>query len=122
MFLSMSETSQNKQATAELIDFLLNDPEANKICLMEKGVPASAAVREAVEPLLTETGKAVSQYVGEMGKVAVPFDNIYPVAYSEVNDLYTKLVQDMLFDRISIEEAANQFITQAEEMLKAGAN
>ncbi len=122
MFLSMSESSKNKDATAALINFLLNDPEANKICKMEKGVPASAAVREAVEPLLTETGKAVSQYVGEMGKIAPPYDNIYAVAYSEVNDLYNKLVQDMMFGRISIEDAGQQFITEADALLKAGAS
>ena len=121
MFLSMSESSQNKDATAALINFLLNDPEANKICLMEKGVPASAAVREAVEPLLNETGKAVSQYVGEMGKIAPEYDNIYAVAYSEVNDLYNKLVQDMMFGIISIEEAGQQFVTEADALLKAGA-
>lgn len=121
MFLSMSESSQNKDATAHLINFLLNDPEANKVCLMEKGVPASAAVREAVEPLLNETGKAVSQYVGEMGKIAPEFDNIYAVAYSEVNDLYKKLVQDMMFGLIGIEEAGQQFITEADALLKAGA-
>lgn len=122
MFLCISESSQNKDAAADLINFLLNDPEANKLCQMEKGVPASKAVREAVEPLLTETGKAVSQYVGEMAKIVPDYDNIYPVAYSEVNDLYNKLVQDMMFGSIDIEEAGQQFISESDALLKAGAS
>lgn len=118
MFIGISQTSANKLESAKLVNFILNDPDANKLSLEEKGVPASAAVRKAVDPLLTVTGQRVSEYVASIAKIAPAFDNIYPSNYSQINDLYNKLVQDMMFGRISIEEAGKQFNTQAASILK----
>jgi multiple sugar transport system substrate-binding protein len=119
MFLSISKTSKYQTESAKLVNFVLNDPDANKLTFEEKGVPASAAVRKAVEPTLSTTGKNVSQYVSAMAKVVPAFDNIYPTNYSQVNDLYNKLVQDMMFGRKSIEAAGQEFNSQAVTMLKS---
>lgn len=119
MFFSVPKSTQQPKAAARFMNFMLNDIEANKIAMMEKGVPASASVREALEPLLPETSAMASQYVGEVAKFAVPFDNIYPTCYSQVLDLYKKLVEDMMFDRISIEEAGVKFNTEVKALLQA---
>lgn len=118
MYLSISKTSAHQTEAAKLVNFVLNDPDANKLTFEEKGVPASAAVRKAVEPTLTETGKRVSEYVATVAKTAPEFDNVYPTNYSQINDLYNKSVQDMMFGRTSIASAGTQFNTQAEQILK----
>lgn len=118
MFIGISKSTENPDESAKLVNFLLNDVEANKIALMEKGVPASAAVREGVAPLLSVTGQRVSEYVAKIAEIAVPYDNIYATNYSEMNDLYNLLVEDMMFGRISIENAANKFITEGDAILK----
>ena len=38
----MSSKSENKEAAAKLIDFLINDVEANKLLKAERGIPASS--------------------------------------------------------------------------------
>lgn len=119
MFYSVPKTTQHPEETARFINFMLNDVEANKIALMERGIPANSEVRAALEPMLSETAAAASKYVGEISETAVPFDNIYPKAYGEILDLYKKLVEDMMFDRISIEEGAQEFNTKAAELLAA---
>lgn len=118
MFLGISKSSPNQKEAAKLVNFVLNDVEANKICLQEKGVQASSKVRDAVNPLLTPTGQKVSEYVAAISKIAVKFDNVYPTNYSQINDMYNKLVQDMMFGRKSIEDAGKEFNTQAASLLK----
>jgi multiple sugar transport system substrate-binding protein len=118
MYLGISKSSANQLAAAKLVNFILNDSDANKLCLMEKGVQASAKVRAAVNPLLTVTAQRVSEYVASISKIAPAFDNIYPTNYSQINDLYNKLVQDMMFGRTSIADAGKQFNTQVAALLK----
>jgi multiple sugar transport system substrate-binding protein len=119
MFLSLSKTSKYQTQSAKLINYILNDTEANKLTFEEKGVPASAAVRKAVDPTLSVTGQRVSDYVAAMAKVVPAFDNIYPTNCSQVTDLYTKLVQDMMFGRKTLEAAGTEFNTTATSTLKS---
>ena len=46
MLLSMAETSADKAAAAELMNFFITDPEANAILQIERGVSGDASVRE----------------------------------------------------------------------------
>ena len=46
--ICMSTTSEHKDASARLIDFLINDVEANQILNADRGMPASGTVREAI--------------------------------------------------------------------------
>ncbi len=117
MFLSVAKTTKHPEAVARFIDFFLNDPEANEIMMMERGVPASAGVRAVLEPQLDEVAADSSRYVGETAAVSVPFDNIYPAAYNEILDLYRRTVEDMMFGRVSIEEGGIAFNQQAAALL-----
>ena len=117
MFMSASKTTEHPEAVARFIDFFLNDVEANKIMMMERGVPASAEVRAALEPDLDSVAAASSRYVGIIGETAVPYDNIYPTAYNEILDFFRRTVEDMMFGRISIEEGGEAFNSLAKELL-----
>ena len=85
--------------------------------MMERGVPASAEVRTALEPQLDSVAADSSRYVGIVAETAVPFDNIYPSAYNEILDLYRRTVEDMMFGRVSIEEGGRAFNEQAAALL-----
>ena len=117
MFLSAAKTTEHPEAVARFIDFFLNDVEANEIMMMERGVPASAEVRTALEPQLDSVAADSSRYVGIVAETAVPFDNIYPSAYNEILDLYRRTVEDMMFGRVSIEEGGRAFNEQAAALL-----
>ena len=47
MLLSMAETSADKDAAAELMNFFITDLDANAILQIERGVSGDPAVREA---------------------------------------------------------------------------
>src|SRR5258708_37882846 len=59
----VSAGSKEPKAGVQVIDFFMNDKEGNLILGVERGVPASSAVRAAVEPTLDELGKAMEQYI-----------------------------------------------------------
>lgn len=61
--LCMSASSGQKEASTRLIDFLINDVEANKILNAERGMPASRKVREVLMADFDQEQKAMAQIV-----------------------------------------------------------
>lgn len=121
VYFSISTNTVSERESAKLVNYLLNDIDAAKVTLMETGVPPSAKTREAVEPLLDATAQNVSKYVGEIAGIAPPYSVITPVGHVRVRDLLLKLIQDMMYDRISIEDAGNQFIPEANKLFAEAA-
>lgn len=113
MNLVVSSQSQHPVEAAKLVNFLLNDPEANAILGIERGVPASAGVVDAATGEVDElnaVAMAVIQSVRENGSSApVPA----PVGSGTVNTLFSETAQQVQFGRLSIKEAVDQFFDQA---------
>ena len=117
MYISASAKNANEKESAKFINYILNSADANKILLGERGVPGGSKARDAIKSELDASGQQVIDYVSEMMKVATPFDAIKPAAAAEIDALYDKLVQDMMFDKTSVADAAKEFRTQAAALL-----
>lgn len=117
MFFSVLKDAKDKDMAVKFIDFFTNDIEANKVLKAERGVPISSKVREALKPTLDDTAKLVFDYVDAVSKVASPIDPPDPAAWSEVQALLDNLQQQMLFGKMTPEEAAKSFRTQANAIL-----
>lgn len=117
MLWSMSEHSEHKEEAAKLLDFLMNDIEANKIILGERGVPGSAKVKEELKELLPEAQVQVFEYVELAEENSSPFDGPDPVGAGQIIDLIDNLSEQMNYGQITPEDAAKQFRTQAEGIL-----
>lgn len=61
--LCISSISEHKEEAARLINFLINDEEANRIMGIERGIPVSSKVREALMPELDEESRAMARIV-----------------------------------------------------------
>lgn len=61
--LCMSALSEQKEVSAMLIDFLINDVDANKILNAERGMPASTKVREVLMVDFDQEQKAMAEIV-----------------------------------------------------------
>ncbi|MCI8800259.1 ABC transporter substrate-binding protein [Acetatifactor muris] len=61
--LCMSAISGQKEASARLINFLINDVDANKILNAERGMPASRKVREVLMDDFNQEQKAMAELV-----------------------------------------------------------
>jgi multiple sugar transport system substrate-binding protein len=117
MFWSLANNSEHKEEAAKFIDFLVNDIEANKLALGDRGVPGSAAVKEALKPLLSPAQVQVFDYVAWAEGNSSEFDGPDPVGAGEVIETLDSLGEQMAYGNLKVSDAAKQFRQQAESIL-----
>ena len=113
MNLVVSSQSEHPEAAAKLVDFLLNDPEANAILGIDRGVPSNGnvvdAATENVDDLVAQS-IAIIESVRENGSTSpVPA----PTGSGTVNTMFAEYAQQVQFGQTSAKEAAEAFIAQA---------
>ena len=103
--ICMSSQSSGKEAAARLIDFLLNDVEANRILGLERGIPASEKVRAELAPDFTEEEQEMADIV------ALAEENSSPASPAATWDTYAfeafyrEVEEDLMYGYISEGEA-----------------
>lgn len=117
MFFSVSENSEHKKAAAEFISFFVNDIEANKLILGDRGVPVSSKVKEALKSEVSSSQAEVFEYIEWAEQNSSPMGEPDPAAAGEIIELLTSLSEQMNYGEISPEDAAKHFRTQAESIL-----
>ncbi|TDQ42378.1 ABC transporter substrate-binding protein [Aureibacillus halotolerans] len=118
MYFSIAESSAHKEEAAKFIDFWVNNIEANKIILGDRGVPVSTEVLEAIKPELPEVKQKVFDYVAWAKDNSSPMDPPDPPGAAELYASLADVTEQMEFGRMSAEDAAKQFRSQAEGILK----
>ncbi|MDF2923067.1 MAG: hypothetical protein K0R57_1981 [Paenibacillaceae bacterium] len=118
VFWSVNAESKNAKETTQLLNFIMNDPEATKILGSNRGVPISQKVRDAISSSLSEQDKAQFSYIEQASKVAKPFDLSTPKGATEVDKLFSVKSQEVQFAKKSVEENAEAFVKEAAEILK----
>lgn len=117
MLWSIASNSKHKKEAAKFINFMVNDIEANKLNLGDRGVPGSAKVKEALKPLLSPAQQQVFEYVEWAEQNSSAFDGPDPTGAGEVIELLDNLAEQMAFGQLKVEDAAKQFRQQAESIL-----
>ncbi len=121
-FWSMASTSGQKEAAADFISFFVNDLEAGKILQVERGIPCSAAVREAVTPLLDEQNQVALNFVSSLGDLLGPLPASPPAAAGEIDQsLLDVLADEVAFGQRSPEDAGKFFVEEATAILARAA-
>lgn len=117
-FWSMAATSNQKEAAADFISFFVNDLEAGKILQVERGIPCSAAVRDAVAPLLDEQNQIALNFVSSLGDLLGPLPASPPSAAGEIDQsLLDVLADEVAFGQRSAEDAGKFFVEEATAIL-----
>jgi len=115
--------SKHPKEAAELIDFLVNDPGAGAKLGVSRGAPTNSDVLAALAPTLTGTDKAVAaygQYVAQSGNNSAPPPPA-PAAQSKIEtDLFVRMAENVWFGKSSVDQAAQQFMDQANQLLAQG--
>jgi multiple sugar transport system substrate-binding protein len=121
-FWSMASTSKQKDAAADFISFFVNDVEAGKILQVERGIPCSAAVREAIKPLLSEQDQISLNFVSSLGDLLGPLPASPPAAAGEIDQsLLDVLADEVAFGQRSAEDAGKYFVEEATAILERAA-
>lgn len=117
MYFSVSENSEHKEAAAEFINFFVNDVEANKLILGDRGVPGSSVVKEALKEELSEAQVEVFEYIEWAEQNSSPMGAPDPAQAGEIIELLDSLSEQMMYGEISPQDAAKDFRNQAESIL-----
>ncbi|MGR6743138.1 ABC transporter substrate-binding protein [Microbacterium sp. F1-18] len=119
MYWSISSQSRHPAEAAALVDFLLNDPEATKIIGSERGLPASTRNLDLIKPGLTsEEAEAVAyseSRVPVLGAAPAP----PPLGTSDVDAIFLRYLQEVMFERTTPETAATGFIADVQASIDA---
>lgn len=121
-FWSMASTSAQKELSADFISFFVNDIEAGKILQVERGIPCSAAVREAITPLLDEQNQISLNFVSSLGDLLGPLPASPPNAAGEIDQsLLDVLADEVAFGQRTAEDAGKYFVEEATAILDRAA-
>ncbi|MDC7124971.1 MAG: ABC transporter substrate-binding protein [Spirochaetales bacterium] len=118
MYFSLTTDAVNPEEAVKFMNFWINDPEPNKIGTTNRGVPCNSAVREAIAPGLDQQSIEIVDYIAQVNDMFGPLPPNKPVQEPEISELFSSLVEKVCLNMLAPEEAADQFLTKAEGMLK----
>ncbi|NLG85557.1 MAG: carbohydrate ABC transporter substrate-binding protein, partial [Firmicutes bacterium] len=114
----IAKNSKHKKAAAEFINFFINDVEANLVLKGERGVPIMRHIREALAPQLSEAEKEIYNYLNQLGKEAATGIVLDSPVQTQIRDIYIRLAEEVVFNKITPAEAAKRVRAEAEDALK----
>lgn len=113
MFYSIAADSEHPEEAVMFIDFLVNETAAAEILLSDRGLPSNLEVREAVAADLPETDQLSQDFLASIeGDLAEP-PPLPPVGAGEVQEVLQRLNDEVVFGRMTVDEAAAQFMSEA---------
>lgn len=113
MNLVISKQSKHQEAAAKLVDFLLNNEEANTILGLNRGFPANANVIAAASAGANENVQRAIEIFESVRENGAPAPVPAPAGSGTVNTLFAEIAQQVQFGQLSPADAAKQFMTQA---------
>lgn len=120
MFFSVAQTSTKKKEAAEFLSFFVNDLDAAALLGLERGIPCSASVREALAPTLDNQSQIALNYVANLGDLLGALPPSPPAAAGEVSTILNTLSQEVAFGMKSPEQAGPELVNGAVDVLGRG--
>ena len=123
MFFSVGGSSANKEDAAKFINFFITDPEATKILGVERGIPISAAVRDALAPTLDEQSQIALNFVANLGPLLGKLPPSPPASAGEIDASLIRVIsQEVAFGQRTPEDAGPALHAGATEILARAAS
>lgn len=111
----MASTSAHKDATAQFMNFFVNNVDANKILNAERGMPAPGKVLNALKSGFTPAQKQTADYLESITKTAGPVDPPAPSSAQNIYTLLDDLQQQIIYGKITPEAAYKKIQDQAKQ-------
>jgi multiple sugar transport system substrate-binding protein len=113
MFYTASSKTEHAAEAAKFIDFMINDPEAGGIILSDRGLPASSKVLAAVKDKLPDTDKKTLDFIDSVKSELADPPPAPPKGASALEDILTRYSEEVMFGRMTPDDAAQKFLTEA---------
>lgn len=121
MLFSISKNCADPKMAAKFINWFINDIDANKVIMAERGVPVSDVVRKAIKSELTPLQQDMFAYADVATTFAAKIDPPDPAGSGEIVALLDDCVNQVLYGKKTSAEAAAEFREKANEILERNA-
>lgn len=115
-YVCINEKSQQKDESARIVDFFVNDPEANKIFGLELGTPGNSNWVDAVSGTVTGADKKVLDFAGAVENQQV-FAAIRPTGASRAETLMVELGLAVAFGQQSPKDAGTRLVDELSSVI-----
>jgi len=119
MFFSAYANTGVPVEAAKFVSYFINDPAATEVLGVERGVPESAAVREALSNTLDELGKAQIEFIENLGDLAGPLPPPPPAGAGEIQFALKRINEEVGFGTPP-EAGAETLVSEATAILARG--
>jgi multiple sugar transport system substrate-binding protein len=113
----VTQRSKNADVAVELVNFLVNDQDAGAILGATRGLPPNKDVRKAVAAKATGANKAVFDYEDSVASLITTQAPVWPVGSAEIKRDFQQVYDDVIFNKISVDEGAKQLVQDAQQSL-----
>lgn len=117
IMLSGNAKTKHPKEVAMVINFLLNDKEAGKILLADRGVPANNEIADLIKPILTEPDQMVFDFIKIIATKGSDPDPLFPPGYPEFEKKLITTAESISYGKSTIEKAVHQFEMDANLIL-----
>lgn len=111
-YFSVSSQSDHPEAAAALIDFLLNQPAGASIMGTDRGLTSNPEIREVISGDLNEFQQLEADFLTRVGANGAEGLPPQPAGAGIQNDLTIRLDSEVLFNRLTPAEAAQQWVDE----------
>ncbi|MET4061906.1 multiple sugar transport system substrate-binding protein [Arthrobacter sp. UYP6] len=120
MYWSVSAKASDPEAAAKFVNYLANNEDAAKEMLVDRGVPVNPDMAAAIKPELNESDQTVVAFLDEIRPDMAEAPKPSPVGAGGVQDVVKRYVSEVLFDKLTPEEATERMTDEISGMIKAG--
>ncbi|MGW0709419.1 ABC transporter substrate-binding protein [Streptomyces sp. NPDC002643] len=117
--MCVRQSSTHKREAAQLIDFLLNDPDAGSALGVVRGLPPNRQILNRIAPQLSKGDRTVYEYVSSLEKRFLPM-SIPPSGSDEDKLQFRRFNEDVLFGNKTVREAAAEMFEKYNSTVPKG--
>ena len=117
MFWSASSRSKHPEAAATFINYLANSPAAGAILMTDRGVPSNPGIVESITPALKPADTTAVAFLKDIAPDIKDSPPVPPVGAGSVQNVIKRFTDEVLYDRLTPQAAAEAFRKEVEGML-----
>ncbi|OLZ63784.1 sugar ABC transporter substrate-binding protein [Streptomyces sp. IMTB 2501] len=119
MFLGVGAHTSHPTQAAQLIDFLVNDPDAAKILGATRGIPVNEAIRKEIGAGLTGFDNTIADYQASLEGTLKDPPQAPPSGDNALQTTFQRDYDQVSYERMSPRKAAENYITEAKAELRS---
>nr|WP_255482289.1 ABC transporter substrate-binding protein [Pseudarthrobacter sp. NBSH8] len=117
MFWSASSRSKHPEAAATFINYLANSPAAGAILMTDRGVPSNSEIVKGITPALKPADTTVVAFLKAIAPDIADAPPVPPVGAGSVQNVIKRFTDEVLYNRMTPQTAAEAFKKEVEGML-----